>query len=698
MNAPKPGLLLCPPTFYNVAYVINPWMQGNVGRVRRAVAQEQWDRLRTVLAAHAGLEYLSPDDHLPDMPFVANAGLVLEDIFVPSRFRFPQREPESVRAAEWFREHGYEVVSLPGEGSFEGEGDALFAPGQPLLWAGYGVRSSLTVYGALAEIVPVEILPLRLVDERFYHLDTCFCPLPQGRVVYYPSAFDEESIALIRGHCADQNRFEVSADDALHFACNAIVVDQTCVTNYASAALRERLNAWGYAVEICPVTEFILAGGGTKCLVLNLSHRRARPASARPSGICARTIQLQGQLLDAGVMNKALDCIAEGGGTFEVKEFNPGLRRDQDSRAVIQVVAPTPSRLETILQRLIQFGARPVEEEQNARLEQVTHDGVAPADFYSTTIYPTDIRIGGVWVRAVAQRMDAVLVVGGTQEAPEVRCTLLRDLKVGDRVVCGAAGIRIHARPATKSREAFEFMASGVSSERRVELVVDDIAWEMRRVAERAGRIVVVAGPVVVHTGGAPHLAKLIRLGYVQALLGGNAIAAHDIEYSLFGTSLGVDLRRGTNVHGGHRHHLLAINLVRECGGIAQAVARGVIRSGIFYECIQHGVPFSLAGSIRDDGPLPETQVDLIAAQQDYSRLIQGADMILMLSSMLHSIGVGNMTPAGVRIICVDINPAVVTKLTDRGSLESTGVVTDVGLFLNLLAARLGDAPQGRDA
>ena len=235
-------------------------------------------------------------------------------------------------------------------------------------------------------------------------------------------------------------------------------------------------------------------------------------------------------------------------------------------------------------------------------------------------------------------------------------------------------------------------------SERRVELVVDDIAWEMRRVAERGGRIVVVAGPVVVHTGGAPHLAKLIRLGYVQALLGGNAIAAHDIEYSLFGTSLGVDLRRGTNVHGGHRRHLLAINLVRECGGIAQAVARGVIRSGIFYECIQHGVPFSLAGSIRDDGPLPETQVDLIAAQQDYSRLIQGADMILMLSSMLHSIGVGNMTPAGVRIICVDINPAVVTKLTDRGSLESTGVVTDVGLFLNLLAARLGDAPQGRDA
>jgi lysine-ketoglutarate reductase/saccharopine dehydrogenase-like protein (TIGR00300 family) len=199
----------------------------------------------------------------------------------------------------------------------------------------------------------------------------------------------------------------------------------------------------------------------------------------------------------------------------------------------------------------------------------------------------------------------------------------------------------------------------------------------------------VVAGPVVIHTGGGEHLAWLVRHGYVQALLGGNAIAAHDIEQALLGTSLGVDLKLGTSVEGGHRHHLRAINTIRGCGSIAKAVEQGVLTQGIFLECVRHGVPFSLAGSIRDDGPLPETQMDLIRAQQEYAELLKGAELILMLSSMLHSIGVGNMTPAGVRLVCVDINPAVVTKLSDRGSIESVGVVTDVGLFLNLLTQRL---------
>jgi len=193
----------------------------------------------------------------------------------------------------------------------------------------------------------------------------------------------------------------------------------------------------------------------------------------------------------------------------------------------------------------------------------------------------------------------------------------------------------------------------------------------------------------VIHTGGGEHLEWLVREGYVQALLGGNAIGVHDIEQALMGTSLGVDLKLGTSVEGGHRHHLKAINTIRGCGSIARAVEKGVLQSGIFFECVRKGVPFVLAGSIRDDGPLPETQMDLLKAQQEYAKLLQGADLILMLSSMLHSIGVGNMTPAGVRLVCVDINPAVVTKLSDRGSVESVGVVTDVGLFLNLLTQRL---------
>jgi lysine-ketoglutarate reductase/saccharopine dehydrogenase-like protein (TIGR00300 family) len=232
-------------------------------------------------------------------------------------------------------------------------------------------------------------------------------------------------------------------------------------------------------------------------------------------------------------------------------------------------------------------------------------------------------------------------------------------------------------------------MGSGVSSERRVELVVEQVAWEMRRLRDQGGRLVVVAGPVVIHTGGSEHLSRLIREGYVQALLGGNAIAVHDIEQSLLGTSLGVDMNQGTSVRGGHRHHLRAINTIRHCGNIASAVEQGVLARGVMYECVKNNVPFSLAGSIRDDGPLPDTKMDLIEAQQDYARLVQGCDMILMLSSMLHSIGVGNMTPAGVKMVCVDINPAVVTKLADRGSLESTGVVTDVGLFLSLLVKQL---------
>ena len=255
----------------------------------------------------------------------------------------------------------------------------------------------------------------------------------------------------------------------------------------------------------------------------------------------------------------------------------------------------------------------------------------------------------------------------------------------------GVEGLRTQRRRAARETQDgdFAFMGAGVSSERRVELVVEQIAWEWRRLRERQARVVVVAGPVVIHTGAGAHLSWLVREGYVQALLGGNAIAVHDVEQALMGTSLGVDLQQGVAVHGGHRHHLKAINTIRRCGGLAAAVRQGVLQQGIFHACVQRQVPFVLAGSIRDDGPLPDTEMDLIAAQTAYANALQGAEMVLMLSSMLHSIGVGNMTPAGVRLVCVDINPGVVTKLSDRGSLESVGVVTDVGLFLSLLVRQL---------
>ena len=288
--------------------------------------------------------------------------------------------------------------------------------------------------------------------------------------------------------------------------------------------------------------------------------------------------------------------------------------------------------------------------------------------------------------------MDGAIVVSDSSDGVTAECRILRNLQKGDPVVVGVEGIRTVRKKSNrelKAKEEFSFMGAGVSSERRVELVVEQIAWELRQIRDRGGKVVVTAGPVVIHTGGAKHLSRLVRDGYVQGLLGGNAIAVHDIEQSLMGTSLGVDMQKGTPVRGGHRHHLKVINTVRRYGSIAKAVEQEVIKGGIMYECVKHNVPFALAGSIRDDGPLPDTQMDLVKAQEEYAQLLEGTDMILMLSTMLHSIGVGNMTPAGVKMVCVDINPAVVTKLSDRGSVESVGVVTDVGLFLSLLVNQL---------
>lgn len=405
---------------------------------------------------------------------------------------------------------------------------------------------------------------------------------------------------------------------------------------------------------------------------------------------CDRLVELRGHLIDTGLMSSVLDVVTTNGGSFEVETFEAGARRDDESRARVRISAPSPDTLDKIVTQAVQLGAHLLDDLRDAELIPAPADGVAPPDFYSTTIFPTDVRIHGNWVRANRQRMDTVLVVRSTPQDPaSATCTLFRDLRKGDLVVCGIEGIRIHAQPRQKSDELFAFMSSGVSSERRVEIVVEKIAKEIRQIRQANGKIVVVAGPVVVHTGGGPYLASLIRSGYVDALLGGNAIAVHDIEHAIYGTSLGVDLARGNCVHGGHRHHLKAINLIRRHGGIAPAVASGALTSGIMFECVSKNVPFVLAGSIRDDGPLPETVMDLIEAQRQYAESIRGADMILMLCSMLHSIGTGNMTPAGVKLICVDISPAVVTKLADRGSVESTGIVTDVGLFLKLLEGRL---------
>ena len=692
-----PRFLMCQPDFYQVDYVINVWMEGNVDRSSPERAAQQWHELARVLRGHAEVELVCPEPGWPDMVFTANAGLVLGKNAVVSRFFHPERQGEEPFFKAWFEKAGFTVYELPEDLPFEGAGDALLDREGRWLWAGYGPRSELDAHPLVAKWLGIEVLSLRLIDKRFYHLDTCFCPLAGGYLLYYPAAFDAYSNQLIEKRVPAARRFAVPETDAVNFVCNAVNFGSKLIVNKASEATRAWLGAAGFEVIETPLTEFMKAGGAAKCLTLRLDEAERADTRAR-AAVESREFRLEGHLLDSGLLDKALDLIVDGAGSFQILEFNLGKQRQSISNARLKVSAPSDDALESIMGQLIVLGAdRADGAGGSARLETVTQAGVAPADFCVTTIYPTEVQTSRGWVRVEGQRMDGVIVV---DEEGRAGCRLIRDLKVGERIVTGVDGIRLPRKTEARDSNAIEtsgvaadefgFMGAGVSSERRVELVVEQIAWELRRIRDQGGKVVVVAGPVVIHTGGGEHLARLIREGYVHVLLGGNAIAVHDMEQNLLGTSLGMDMKRGVSVHGGHRHHLKVINTVRGHGGIAQTVAAGELRGGVMYECVRNNVPFSLAGSIRDDGPLPDTVMDLIQAQADYARLIQGADMILMLSSMLHSIGVGNMTPAGVKLVCVDINPAVVTKLADRGSVESVGVVTDVGLFLSLLVSQLG--------
>ena len=397
------------------------------------------------------------------------------------------------------------------------------------------------------------------------------------------------------------------------------------------------------------------------------------------------TIEAQGHLIDSGLLSAIFDKIIELKGSYEILDFDIGRTNDDPSRIQMRVTAPDRPTLDDLLQQITIFGAHPLRE-RDALVKPAEKDRCVPDDFYSTTNHRTQVRLNGRWVDVDSQRMDAVIIVEGQQAA----CRKLRDVKAGERVVCGHVGIRVTPEFKERDRLGFAFMSNDVSSERRVEGSVARIAQMMRDVKNSGGRIAVVAGPVLVHTGGVEHFASLIRGGYVDVVLAGNALAVHDIEFALSGTSLGIDLVEGAPVEQGHRNHMAAINTINRAGSIRAAVDSGVLTSGVMYECVKRSVEFVLAGSIRDDGPLPETLMDLIEAQERYAAaLANNVQLVLMLSSMLHSIGVGNMLPSWVRVVCVDINPAVVTKLSDRGSMQTVGVVTDVGLFLHRLAEAL---------
>jgi lysine-ketoglutarate reductase/saccharopine dehydrogenase-like protein (TIGR00300 family) len=337
--------------------------------------------------------------------------------------------------------------------------------------------------------------------------------------------------------------------------------------------------------------------------------------------------------------------------------------------------------MQQILSQLLGLGCSMVEA-GDAELHAVERDRCAPENFYSTTNHRTLIRHADQWIEVQNQRMDALIVV----ENGQAYCRRLRDIRAGDKVVAGMRGIRVVPESKERDRLAFAFMSNGISSERQVETAVRQTATLMEHVRGSGQKIVVVAGPVVVHTGGVSALSNLIRHGYVNAVLSGNALGVHDIEAALFGTSLGVRQSDGRQEEHGHRNHMRAINAIYHCGGIRGAVESGCLKSGIMYECVRAGVPFVLAGSLRDDGPLPDAITDMNLAQDAYAEQLKGAGLVLCLGSMLHSIAVGNMLPSWVKIVCVDINPAVATKVSDRGTGQAVGVITDVGLFLDLLA------------
>jgi len=400
--------------------------------------------------------------------------------------------------------------------------------------------------------------------------------------------------------------------------------------------------------------------------------------------VVAEVVEASGHLIDSGILNGIFDTVIGHGASFEILRFTIGRTNAEPSLLTMRVSAENREVLRSLIENLVPLGCLIVSS-QDALVRVADRDGCAPADFYSTTNHETHLRLRGQWITVADQRMDAVIVVDEDRAA----CRKLRDVRKGDAVVCGIEGIRVVPTFQDRDRHGFAFMTNEVSSERRVEAAVGRVADMMRAARASGGRIAVVAGPVVVHTGGAPYLARLIRTGYVQVLLSGNALAVHDVEFAMFGTSLGVNLETGRAVEGGHHHHMRAINAVRRAGSLRAAVDQGIVTSGILHECLRNNVECILAGSIRDDGPLPETIMDLIDAQDRYAASLKDVSLVLVLASMLHGIGVGNMLPSATRVVCVDINPAVVTKLGDRGSSQTVGIVTDTGLFLHQLAEHL---------
>lgn len=421
--------------------------------------------------------------------------------------------------------------------------------------------------------------------------------------------------------------------------------------------------------------------------------RRGRPCPTLGS-MASEIVEMEGHIIDSLILAKVLDLVLASGADYEVLDMQMGRSAADPSRARIEVRADNAQALASLLEELQAHGANRAAE-QDASVVATDRDGVLPAGFYSTTNLPTWARLDGTWVKAASMEMDCGLLVGpaGPDGEPVLRALPMHKARAGDRFVVGTEGVRVEAPEAPRDRRRFEFMASDVSSEKPKGLAVQQVAERMRSAHAAGGRILAVAGPAVVHTGAGPDMAQLVGREWVDVLFAGNGFATHDMESNVLGTSLGVQLGRGTPAEGGHANHLRVINEVRRHGSIAAAVKAGYVTGGVMYECVRAGVPFVLAGSLRDDGPLPDVQSDVLAAADSMRELLGGVRVVLMLASTLHAIATGNILAAGVDTFCIDINQAVATKLADRGSHQALGIVTDVGLFLHELAVELCGGP-----
>jgi lysine-ketoglutarate reductase/saccharopine dehydrogenase-like protein (TIGR00300 family) len=409
------------------------------------------------------------------------------------------------------------------------------------------------------------------------------------------------------------------------------------------------------------------------------------PSASRPNFV--EEVEVQGHIIDSLLLPKILDEILTHGAAYVIKDIRIGQRQADPSHARIEVRAPTAELLREVLDAIHDHGAVPVAD-RDCEVVTADMDGAFPEGFYSTTSFRTQVRLGGEWIDVEDQEMDCGILVD--PEGTSARCIPMAEVHTGDRIVVGRHGLRVFPAETQARSNLFEFMASPVSSEKPKGVTVREIANAMKRTREAGEKILAVLGPAVVHTGSVPHVCRLIRAGYLQVLFAGNALATHDIEQALYGTSLGISQDQGLPTEEGHEHHLRAINTIRRLGGIRRAVERGVLPSGIMYECVRHSVPFVLAGSIRDDGPLPEVITEMLEAQRQMREMIRGVGFALMIATALHAIATGNLLPAWVKVACVDINPATVTKLTDRGSIQTVGVVTDAEPFLRGLVADLG--------